>query len=1703
MLRPDQAKARLAEWQIPEKVNRLAEGLPALPEPVRKPVETLFGLNVKVGARSQEELDAPRKAALELERLGPALRAPVFNLIAPPLVASLEAAWQLIKSLPYQAGYYKKAFRAPGHPAAAADNQANWLSRMAELTGRFRPERMTPAWLSAWAPYLGEAYRPFEREIGILLAAVIRESLPEAAEVIEILRQSLANQHEVGCFGRHVIGAFLLADRREGWELAEKTLLAAQRQEGLRQAILETIDLSHPKAFRRMLRLILENDLVRFSSVVRAVDVWFGNLWTAASAGEIRRMLTQVLRFLDEPIAEEQALGGDDPQEVFLALWCLATDDAMASIPKASVLLESPTVEMRYVAARHLNNLDLDAAGHALLKALRDEDLRVALLAVPEGSYFGGFVPHSGTEPDDRFELVERLLERVPDKPVTLEPLVWPWTKTTVDKSQIASCLLFTRGERPATRLVPYLANLSNYSRAYAVGQLLADRPWNADTRQALFDLAGDAAAQVRDMVLSALMETTLTPTEAGQLERYLTRKAGDLRRGILAVLLKQDDSTALGSSSRLVSSKDGQQRLAGLEILRHMNDARRSVLACRQLAAEHRSRRKKLSPEEIVQLDEIARGKDAIATLDDALGLSPPDERTKVTPPRNLNVTFVTPATVNCLVALDALVHEHRETVVQLKTHGGFRPELLGNIWWDFPSPNRRRPAKGQEKNLPLANVWCEWLETRSPELRDNDGLELVRAQALLPACVTNRNPRGMDWADSLPARKTMSDALMGPANLPELKYQRVLGFLLDWLVFLSRCRATDFLLDALETAQALVPPGDLAGLTQPLPEAQWFSPPSDGKVEPDWRDAVPFLLWYVAACHHLGEYWHRLTPEQEIRVWRLLAWYREPIPGARRRQQAGGLFVAYEHRAAGLADVADYLFGARGRENDRNEEFSLLSEFTARKPDDEFFALLTKHPELRRLIDQGVERILHLELNRGDAHTAATEPAYAIHSLSGVDTLCRVLAALNKREFNPVESRRDRTFLDRCATLTHLAKVTFPAGGESPDECAQRLSTAVKAGQFPEERLLQLVFLAPQWIPSVERYFGFDHLREGVYWFLAHMGHTWRLSTKLEDALDEVVRDAAEDPPEDHSADQSDDVDWATSKPARKKLSAWDRLLLERTPLSSAERLEGAIDVAWFRRTHGLLGEKQWQALAAAARFGANAAQANHARFIADVLLSRVSRQTLIDGIKKRQLKDHVRLLGLLPLATGKKREADLAERYRVLREYRRYANQLSGLTKPQAVRAWEIGMKNLAQTAGYPDPLRLEWAMGAETVRDLAQGPVKVSKLGIDVTISLDDLSSPQLTVAKGGKVLKSIPAAVKKDKKVAELLARVTDIKRQASAIRQSLEAAMCRGDVFTGSELRAWSGHALLAPLLTRLVVVGEGILGYPDKHGKALRDCRGKLEPVKLGESLRIAHPHDLLKSGKWHAWQHECFQQERVQPFKQLFRELYVVTKQEKKDGAISHRYDGQQVQQQKALALFGSRGWHTSEGICKVFQDAGLTVWVDFLYGGGTPLEVEGATLAGVHFSLRDDWKPLKLSRVPPRLFSEVMRDLDLVVGVAHAGGVDPEASASTVEMRAALLRETCQLLKLDNVRLKPSHAVIDGQLAHYSVHLGSGTVHCMPGGALCLIPVHSQHRGRLFLPFADNDPRTAEVVSKVLLLARDDEIRDPSILEQIRAR
>ncbi|MGL5437986.1 MAG: hypothetical protein ACRDBO_21835 [Lachnospiraceae bacterium] len=82
----------------------------------------------------------------------------------------------------------------------------------------------------------------------------------------------------------------------------------------------------------------------------------------------------------------------------------------------------------------------------------------------------------------------------------------------------------------------------------------------------------------------------------------------------------------------------------------------------------------------------------------------------------------------------------------------------------------------------------------------------------------------------------------------------------------------------------------------------------------------------------------------------------------------------------------------------------------------------------------------------------------------------------------------------------------------------------------------------------------------------------------------------------------------------------------------------------------------------------------------------------------------------------------------------------------------------------------------------------------------------------------------------------------------------------------------------------------------------------------------------------------------------------------------------------------------------------------------------------------------------------------------------------------------------------KLDGSHAMIDGSRGQYSIHLGSGVIHQLGGPQIQVLPVHSQQRGKLFLPFMDEDPKTAEIMSKVVLFARDEKIKNPYILSQI---
>ena len=1725
MLSKETAERRLAEWRLSTEgnVDRFLVEANKLPKSQKSIVMAILGYDEK-GAEIDEwdeEKEKRLQAAVELDRLSAKDRTRVFRVFFPRFADWVEAAWQLLKTTPYQIGYRRKSFRAPGDPSVTLESRIEWLRDLQSHLVNYREQEITLSWLAQWAPYV---FDYSASDIGPLLAVVIDSDDKEGREVFEILRQSVSNEHEVGSMGSHVVKSLLMSSREEGWELMEKTLLAAQRQEGLRQSILESVDESHPIAFRRMLRLIAEHDLARFSAVTRAVNVWLGLMWDSVSVKVINDIIKQTLHFFDDPAAGQKGLQSNNADTVFRALWCIGFDDAHASIPHAAKLLDHKSDEIRFVAAWYLGLLDIKAANQAKVPAIDDPNLQVALCALEQsagltvGEYYEVLVAGNTDELEqssDGYEAAERLYHRLPEKPFKLKSLVWPWTERKADRSTVAAALLGLLGDRPVTRIIPYLKGMDSWRQSHAIRLLAQQKKWDKLTRETLFSLTGHASQAVRQAAFESLKKQVPSGDEAVALEGLMTRKASDLRQSGIKLLLKQDDVAAMATADRLTGSKDASQRLAGLEILRHLSDANRDRPQCQQKAIAFVETRKKLSKEEQTQVSAIGESDREVVTLANGLGLMNPTKRSPVVSPKKRPGESFTPAALKCLQGLDDLIHQHRETPIKIKAYDGPREQLLGTVTYCFPSFDRTKGTRETEiRHLPLSDVWTDWYKNRPKSLRDRDGLELLRAYCASELVRHWNYDEIKKWSGSSAQAKSICREVIGDVSGLKLKYESLVSDLLEWLLFLYPPEGfADWMLDRIETAYSLVPDDMHSELVKPSEKSASSDSLSDFRrvighhTDEDWRQWLLFEYWRDDLYSTLLICRKELTPKQLQRIWSLEHWRDEPRPGAQ-RDRPGFRWVA-EARKLGFAtsdDLMDQLIGPRDIEK-YGHTFPDLANLTERTLDDDRAKEIREIPEITVMLDRIRARVLEIELTRGEAATPATIVALSIQSFFGMSTLFRVLSAIDKAKLKKESSWRQNN-ASRGSTLTHLLQSTYPLESDKQAEFDKLVDQAIKEGYCTEQRLLELAFLAPQWTRFVESYLNWKGFAEGLYWFVAHMDTGWNSSVESAAAEAEGIQEEKVDSSKDAAADDDTDDEegqHAETAVTRRKLTPWQRLLLERTALTDEERKEGAVDVVWFHRTWELLGSDRWHQMADAARYAANPAQAKKAQFLADVLLGNTPRQDLVDSIQQKQRKEHVRLLGLLPLAKGAKQDRDILERYEVLQEYRRYARQLSGLTRPGAMRACDIGFDNLARLAGYPDPLRFEWAMEAEAVKDLAKGPVAVTKDGVTVTLFLDEQAKPELTVQRGDKPLKSVPPAIKKKHaEIAELFERGAALRKKASRMKQSLEAAMCRGDRFTGAELETLSGHAILAPLLTRLVLVDDADqqrMGYLEKKGKSLRDHAGTMIPIKKGDHFRIAHPTDLLKRKDWDRWQHECFAVERMQPFKQVFRELYVVTKQEQSEGAALQRYAGQQINPTQGFALWNSRGWNTQDDVFKTFHDVGITVSVSFQFNMGTAAEVEGLTLSGIRFAQRDKKEPLPLAEVPARIFSEVMRDIDLVVSVAHRGGVDPEASASTVEMRAALLRETTELLGLKNVRIKGVHVLIKGKLGEYSVHLGSANVHRMPGGSICIIPVHAQHRGRLFLPFADDDPRTAELISKVLLLAKDHEIQDPSILDQLR--
>jgi len=619
-----------------------------------------------------------------------------------------------------------------------------------------------------------------------------------------------------------------------------------------------------------------------------------------------------------------------------------------------------------------------------------------------------------------------------------------------------------------------------------------------------------------------------------------------------------------------------------------------------------------------------------------------------------------------------------------------------------------------------------------------------------------------------------------------------------------------------------------------------------------------------------------------------------------------------------------------------------------------------------------------------------------------------------------------------------------------------------------------------SPEWIDIVGEYLGWDGFTAGCYYFMAHMNESFDDKRKA--------------------------------------------MIARFTPLEVDELNDGAFDRTWFTEVYDRLGDKRFQLIYKAAKYISDGAKHTRARKYADAALGKYDEPELMAEIEAKRNKDLLMAVGILPIEN----EEQIKDRYMFLQKFKKESKQFGAQRRASEAAAVSTAMRNMAINAGYQDVTRLTLRMESLVVQGMTEyfQPHEVGE--VTVWLEMEDGGKCAVICEKNGKQLKSVPAKIKKDEYVLALMDAKKQMAEQSRRTKAMLEDAMESQEEYTWAEIRGMLENPVIHDMVAALVfkvAEPDGVKADLDSTADSIMSGANELDDSKnvvlgfatedglnvFGENIKlsddtkltVAHPFHMYMAGKWHDIQKYVFDNKIVQPFKQVFRELYVKTEEEM-NMEHSLRYAGNQIQPKKTLGCLKSRHWvaDIEDGLQKVYYKENIVAQIYALADWFSPADIESPTLEWVVFSDRKTGKEMRIKDIPDIIFSEVMRDVDMAVSVAHAGGVDPETSHSTVEMRKAIAEFTMPLFRLTNVTFTKNHAVIEGKRANYTVHLGSGVVHQEAGPMINVLPVHSQRRGRIFLPFVDDDPKTSEVLTKILFFAEDNKIKDPYILGQIEA-
>jgi hypothetical protein len=439
--------------------------------------------------------------------------------------------------------------------------------------------------------------------------------------------------------------------------------------------------------------------------------------------------------------------------------------------------------------------------------------------------------------------------------------------------------------------------------------------------------------------------------------------------------------------------------------------------------------------------------------------------------------------------------------------------------------------------------------------------------------------------------------------------------------------------------------------------------------------------------------------------------------------------------------------------------------------------------------------------------------------------------------------------------------------------------------------------------------------------------------------------------------------------------------------------------------------------------------------------------------------------------------------------------------------------------------------------------------------------------QVWLRKDAKRLASAPRAIK-DKypgELKEISQAVRDIRKMLPAQRDRIDNLFLMQKKWTSGAWQArYINHPLVGTIARRLIwrfSKGDKAASGIWFDGKIVGRDNKELDWLNDSTTVELWHPIHAESEAvlEWRQW---LMDHEIRQPFKQAYREIYLLTDAERNTRIYSNRYAAHILRQHQFNSLCAAKGWKNALRLMvddefpparKTLSQWGLRAeyWIEGIgdqYGAdtnetGTYLYLttdqvrfyrmeavqNSAHATGGGYSARrwlgmGNAEPLPLEEIPPLVFSEIMRDVDMFVGVASVGN-DPnwldgggevryrdywhsysfgELTESS-KTRKQVLQTLIPRLKIaERCRLTDKFLVVRGDLRTYKIHLGSGNILMEPNDQyLCIVPSRrsgGMGKDKLFIPF-EGDQTLAIILSKAFLLAEDKKITDPSITRQIK--